>query len=109
VREERTLLFNYTGAPSLLESAAMREWLRLSADPVVVRRAIVVAIVVGAVLVAINHADALMRGDITAGRLVKILTTVLVPYCVSTYSSVGAMLDARRASFSAHGAPTPRA
>jgi uncharacterized membrane protein YwzB len=74
----------------------MREWLRLSADPTVVRRALVVAIVVGAVLVAINHADALIRGDVTMGRLVKIFTTVLVPYCVSTYSSVGAMLDARR-------------
>jgi hypothetical protein len=83
----------------------MREWLRLSADPVVVRRAVWVAVVVGAVLVAINHADAILRGDISAGRFVKIVTTVLVPYCVSTYSSVGAMLDARRNSLSPQEAP----
>jgi hypothetical protein len=79
----------------------MREWLQLSADPVVVRRALWVAFVVGAVLVAINHADAILRGDITMGRLVKIVTTVIVPYCVSTYSSVGAMIDARRHQASA--------
>lgn len=75
----------------------------------VVRRALWVAVVVGVVLVAINHADAIIRGDITMGRLVKIVTTVLVPYCVSTYSSVGAMLDARRNHGATRGAEAPRA
>lgn len=43
---------------------------------------------VGAVLVAINHGDALLCGDVSPGRALRIILTALVPYCVSTYSSV---------------------
>ena len=69
-------------------------WLELATSASVVRRAVRVAIVVGAVLVAINHGDAILRGDLGYGRVLRILLTVLVPYCVSTYSSVGAMRTA---------------
>jgi hypothetical protein len=48
------------------------------------------------VLVVVNHGDALMNGDISAARLMKIAITMLIPYCVSTVSSVGAMQTARR-------------
>jgi len=47
------------------------------------------------VLIAINHGDALLRGEIDAGRLLKMGLTVLVPYTVSTLSSVGAILEHR--------------
>lgn len=73
----------------------MRDWLALATQRSVVRRAIAVAIVVGTVLVAINHSDALLQGDLSTGRVVRILLTLAVPYCVSTYSSVGAMRDRR--------------
>jgi hypothetical protein len=73
----------------------MMEGLQLATSPSVVRRACVVAVVVGTVLVAINHGDAILRGDFSLGRGVRIVLTVLVPYCVSTYSSVGATLDQR--------------
>lgn len=59
--------------------------------PTVFKRAIGYAIVVGAILIAINHGDALLSGDISRGRLFKMLLTVCVPYCVSTASSVGAI------------------
>ena len=72
------------------------EWLRLATSPSVVRRACAVAVVVGTVLVAINHGDAILRGDFSLGRDMRIALTVLVPYCVSTYSSVAAMRDQRR-------------
>lgn len=72
------------------------EWVRLAASPSIVRRASGVAIVVGTVLVAINHGDALLTGDLSPGRALRIVLTVLVPYCVSTYSSVGAIRDQRR-------------
>jgi hypothetical protein len=49
------------------------------------------AAVVGALLIAINHGDAILRGDVDRGRLFKMALTLLVPYCVSTYSSVAAM------------------
>ena len=72
------------------------EWLRLATSPSVVRRALAVAVVVGTVLVAINHGDAIARREVSLGRALRIMLTVLVPYCVSTYSSVGAMLEQRR-------------
>jgi hypothetical protein len=60
----------------------------------VVRRALAFAVVVGSVLVAINHGDALLAGSLTRGQLLKIGLTVLVPYVVSTWSSVLAVRSA---------------
>ena len=56
-----------------------------------VRRALLYAVVVGAVLIAINHGDALLAGRIERGRALRMALTVLVPYVVSTLSSVGAL------------------
>jgi hypothetical protein len=74
----------------------MREWLRVALERSVVVRACKYAVVVGAVLIAINHGDALLAGELGARRLLKIGLTVLVPYAVSTLSSVGATLALRR-------------
>jgi hypothetical protein len=65
-------------------------WLRLATSRSIVRRASAVAAVVGTLLVVINHGDALLRGDFSEGRALRIVLTILVPYCVSTYSSVEA-------------------
>ena len=66
-------------------------WLALACSAAVVRRALVFGVVVGSVLVAINHGDALLRGELTAGRWLRMGLTVLVPYVVSTLSSVLAL------------------
>jgi len=71
-------------------SVDAQSWLGLATSPSVVRRALVMAAVVGALLVTINHGDALLRGELDATRVLKMGLTLLVPYCVSTYSSVGA-------------------
>lgn len=65
--------------------------LELACSWPVVRRALGYLVVVGAILIAINHGDALLRGDVDRGRWVKLLLTPLVPYVVSTLSSVGAI------------------
>jgi len=57
----------------------------------VVRRAIAYAVVVGAVLIGINHGGAIWSGDVDASSVVRMGLTVMVPYVVSTLSSVGAM------------------
>lgn len=80
------------------------EWLRLAVSAPVRRRAIRYAIVVGAILITINHGDAILRGDLPPGRLLRMGLTLLVPYLVSTFSSVGAMLQMRRQG----GNPGPR-
>jgi len=72
-----------------------RYW-ELATQRRVVRRALGFAVVVGSVLIAINHGDAIAAGDVDARRWLKMGLTVLVPYCVSTLSSVGAALDAER-------------
>lgn len=71
-------------------------WWRLASSPAVARRTLRYAVGVGAVLIAINHGDAIVRRDVSARRLVQMLLTVTVPYAVSTASSIGAMRDYSR-------------
>jgi hypothetical protein len=71
-------------------------WIRIAMKPAVVRRSLKYALIVGSVLVAINHGDALLGGHVTAGRLGRIALTMLVPYCVATSVSVGTARDAAR-------------
>jgi len=71
--------------------SAAQEWLRLAGSAPVRRRALRYAVVVGAILITINHGDAILHGDLSIGRWLRIGLTLLVPYLVSTFSSVGAM------------------
>lgn len=71
----------------------MNQTLALALKPSVVKRALKYAIVVGAILIGINHGDAILRGDFPPARLFRMGLTMLVPYVVSTLSSVGAMRD----------------
>ena len=64
----------------------------------VVTRALKVALLVGCILVAINHGDALLAGDVDGIRLSKILLTFLVPYCVSVYSATAFSAEAGTAA-----------
>ena len=74
---------------------ALRAWLAVAREPAVVRRALKFGLVVGAILIAINHWDAILAGDVDRRRLLKMGLTVLVPYTVSTLSSVGATIAFR--------------
>ena len=69
----------------------MSGWWQLASSAPVVRRALTYAVVVGSVLIGINHGDAILRGEIGSVRLLKMGLTLLVPYTVSTLSSVQAM------------------
>jgi len=69
----------------------MREWIELATASEVVRRASGYAVTIGALLIAINHADAVARGDIDLVLGIKMGLTVMVPYVVSTLSSVQAL------------------
>ena len=67
----------------------MKKSLQLALQPSVVKRALKYAVVVGIVLILINHGDAILKGEVTHARLFKMALTVLVPYVVSTLSSLG--------------------
>ncbi len=85
------------GMPQMGVQEPSAGWLELASSPGVVRRALAYAVIVGAILIAINHGDALVRGELDSTRLFKMGLTVLVPYTVSTLSSVGALRQAARA------------
>jgi hypothetical protein len=70
-----------------MESAVMA-WLRLAAHPATVRRALITALIVGAVLITINDGPAILAGELNRERIIQMCLTVLVPYIVSTVSSV---------------------
>ena len=66
-------------------------FIRLAWSADVRMRAIKVALIVGSVLAIINHSDALLDGTFSTKNYVQIVLTYLVPYCVSTYSSVSTL------------------
>jgi hypothetical protein len=70
-------------------------WLGTATRWSVVRRALCYAVIVGAILIAINHGDAIIGGTVDSARIIKMVLTVIVPYCVSTLSSVGALRSAQ--------------
>ena len=73
--------------------AGMREWLAVAFSASVVRRSCRVALVVGTILVAINHGDHLLA--LAPADMFKIGLTYCVPYCVATYSATSALLTRR--------------
>ncbi len=75
----------------------LQTWLRLAFHPATARRARITSLIVGTILVAINHGPALVAGHLTGERLFQIFLTFLVPYTVSTVSSVATRYEMRYA------------
>lgn len=71
----------------------LKSWFQIARRPSIVRRAIKVSVVVGTLLVLINHLPAFLHGDVTSFRLFQIGLTYVVPYCVATWSSVSALIE----------------
>ena len=75
---------------------SLKSWFQVALRPSITRRAIKVSLVVGTLLVLINHVPALLQGDMTRFRLFQIVLTYVVPYCVATWSSVSALIEKDR-------------
>lgn len=71
--------------------AVIRAFLAVCFRREIVRRSTRIAIVVGTVLVLINHGDALHSGDVSLARIGRMLLTYCVPYVVATYAAVQAL------------------
>jgi hypothetical protein len=74
-----------------LNKTQRESWLAMATRYSVARRALGYAVVVGTILNTINHGDAILAGTVDPGRALRMALTCLVPYCVSTLSSVGAL------------------
>ena len=72
---------------------ATRSIWQIATDPSVVKRAAKIALIVGIVIAFINYGDRILSGNMDAVSWFKAALTFLVPYCVSTYSSVMAVRD----------------
>jgi hypothetical protein len=63
-------------------------WLTLAIQKNTVIRSFKVAVIVGTLLMMINHGDIIFTGKVGLIHVLKILLTYAVPFLVSTYSSV---------------------
>ncbi|WP_084659990.1 nitrate/nitrite transporter NrtS [Vibrio sonorensis] len=59
----------------------------------IAKRSLKVALVVGTILMFINHGDAILAAELDATRISKILLTYMVPFCVSTFAGVTAKME----------------
>ena len=73
----------------------MNERLEIALSGEVIRRSFVYGVVVGGILIAINHGDILLSGEFSRVQWLKLILTPLVPYLVCTFSSVQATLSER--------------
>lgn len=64
--------------------------LRLICKPPVIRKALLAAGIVGALLVGLNQGDLFVSGQVTGRALVKSLLTPIIPFCVTM---LGAFLN----------------
>ncbi len=59
-----------------------------------IKRALIVAVVVGSLLNTINSYDVFWYGNFTTRNVIRIVLTYITPFCVSLYSSVKATKSA---------------
>jgi hypothetical protein len=71
----------------------MKQRLKIAKQPAVVRTATRFALVVGPILVMINHGDSIIAGEMTTIDWLKSALTMLVPYTVSTLSSISVYMS----------------
>jgi uncharacterized membrane protein len=71
----------------------MKIWLTLCLTKPVMRRAAWTALIVGTILILINHGNAILMGEVDRTRIFQMCLTAIVPYIVSTVSSVSTLMS----------------
>ena len=72
------------------------QFIKTAGEPTILKRSLKVSMIVGTILMFINHGDKLLYSSIDATLIIKILMTYCVPFCVSTQASVSATLQSRK-------------
>jgi len=70
----------------------LKRYLTLALRPSIVKRGLVFSVVVGTILVLINHGDAIFAGALTTVQMLKMALTYVVPYVVSSLSSIQSII-----------------
>mgnify|MGYP001818689347 CR=1 FL=1 len=89
----------HTPKKQMKTQAAPTTFVALALSGPVFKRALKIALIVGTLLALINHGERILTSSLTPENLLQIFLTYLVPYSVSTYSSVR--------SIQAHAAQQP--
>lgn len=71
----------------------MKHRLKIARQAAVVRTATRFALIVGPILIMINHGDTILAGEMTSTDWLKSALTMFVPYTVSTLSSISAYMS----------------
>ena len=71
----------------------MKIWLTLCFTKPVMKRASWSALIVGTILILINHGDSILKGEVDLTGILQICLTAIVPYIVSTVSSVSTLMS----------------
>ena len=74
----------------------MKTWLRLAVSRNVVQRALFMALIIAPILVLINQGEYILGNNSGEFSWGKVVLTFLVPYAVSTVSSVNTLLQIDR-------------
>lgn len=69
----------------------INEFIKIALMKEVVFMALKMSLIIGSILALINYGDAIFEGTLTRENVCQIILTFLVPYSVSTYSSVKAI------------------
>jgi hypothetical protein len=81
----------------------VKQWIKVATRSDVVTRGVKVGALVGTILVAINQGDLILSDGLSAADGWKIVLTYLVPYCVSTYAGVSAIIAHEKVSGGVRG------
>lgn len=90
---------------ALLNTRAVARAEDLRPGRAAIRRSVIIAVVVGGTIIAVNQGDVLLAGAFTPRLVLKMLLTPCVPFCVSLYGAY----TAYRSALAAESAAPPKA
>lgn len=70
----------------------MKEWIGLALSRSVLERSLRVSLIVGTLIGLINYSDKFLASGLSPRDWLKIVVTYLVPFAVSNYAAVSAIL-----------------
>lgn len=89
---------SHSQSTSFEDTLSQRGFFEIAFQKSVMSRAAKIAAVVGVILGILNHGDRVVTGHFDLVMMLKIFLTFLVPYCVSTYTSVLAVRERRKST-----------
>jgi hypothetical protein len=74
------------------EESSFQQWLRVASSRPVIRRSAKVSMIVGTILIGINQGNLILVGSLSPDLFWKVPLTYCVPFAVSTYAAVDAII-----------------